>query len=174
MRETLLPGAVKGPPRFNDFGWDFGGPIKRGKLFFFAGEEWKRIRRFANAATRTLPTSAEISGDFSALLALPAPIQLHMPGQPNVPIPGNNVASLITTDGKAIGAVYAAMRQEATSVADKATSSNGIFQPTNPFDWREEYLPNTGGSRELGDRAVNNRAFYFYRGLEKGKSKKQI
>src|SRR5436309_2563303 len=38
------PGALKTPLRFNDFGWDFGGPIKRGKLFFFAGEEWKRIR----------------------------------------------------------------------------------------------------------------------------------
>ena len=136
------PGAVKGPLRFNDFGWDFGGPIKRGKLFFFAGEEWKRIRRFANAAVRTLPTSAEISGDFSALLALPAPIQLHMPGQPTVPIPGNNIASLITTDGRAIGAVYAAMRQEASSVTDNATktASNGTFQPTNPFDWREDLV----------------------------------
>ncbi len=136
------PGAVKGPLRFNDFGWDFGGPIKRGKLFFFAGEEWKRIRRFANAAVRTLPTSAEIGGDFSALLALPTPIQLHMPGQPTVPIPGNNVASLITTDGKAIGAVYSAMRQEASSVTDNAakTASNGTFQPTNPFDWREDLV----------------------------------
>jgi len=29
--------------RFNDFGWDLGGPISAGKLFFFAGQEWKRI-----------------------------------------------------------------------------------------------------------------------------------
>lgn len=136
------PGAVKGPLRFNDFGWDFGGPIKREKLFFFAGEEWKRIRRFTNSATRNLPTATEISGDFSALLALPTPIQLHMPGQPAVPISGNNVASLITTDGKAIGAVYTAMRQEASSVTDIAskTGSVGIFQPTNPFDWREDLV----------------------------------
>jgi len=41
MRKTC-PGALKTPLRFNDFGWDVGGPIKRGKLFFFAGEEWKR------------------------------------------------------------------------------------------------------------------------------------
>ncbi len=136
------PGAVKGPLRFNDFGWDFGGPIKRGKLFFFAGEEWKRIRRFANAATRNLPTNAEIRGDFSALLTLPKPIQLHMPGQPMVPIPGNDISSLITTDGKAIGSVYAAMRQAARSVTDisSKTGSVGTFQPTNPFDWREDLV----------------------------------
>jgi hypothetical protein len=136
------PGAIKGPLRFNDFGWDFGGPIKRGKLFFFAGEEWKRIRRFANAAVRTLPTTAEINGDFSALLALPSPIQLHMPGKPSVPIPGNNIASLITTDGKAIGAVYGGMRQVASSLADNAskTATNGTFQPSNPFSWREDLV----------------------------------
>jgi Carboxypeptidase regulatory-like domain len=136
------PGAVKGPLRFNDFGWDFGGPIKRGKLFFFGGQEWKRIRRFANAAVRTLPTSAEIDGDFSALLALPTPIQLHLPGKPGVPIPGNNISSLMTTDGKAIGAVYSGMRQVASSVTDNstATASNGTFQPTNPFDWREDLV----------------------------------
>jgi hypothetical protein len=136
------PGAVKGPLRFNDFGWDFGGPIKRGKLFFFGGQEWKRIRRFANAAIRTLPTNAEISGDFGALLLLPTPIKLHMPGQPNVAIPGNNISSLVTTDGKAIGAVYSAMRQAASSVTDNSTetASNGTFQPTNPFDWREDLV----------------------------------
>ena len=136
------PGAVKGPLRFNDFGWDLGGPIKRGKLFFFAGQEWKRIRRSANAAVRTLPTSAEINGDFSALLALPAPIQLHLPGQPSVAIANNDISSMITTDGKAIGGVYSAMRQAASSVTDNsaATASNGTFQPTNPFDWREDLV----------------------------------
>ena len=136
------PGAVKGPLRFNDFGWDLGGPIKRGKLFFFAGQEWKRIRRSANAAVRTLPTSAEINGDFRALLALPTPIQLHLPGQPTVPIANNNISSLITTDGKALGGVYNAMRQVASSLTDNATAtaSNGTFQPTNPFDWREDLV----------------------------------
>src|SRR5437879_4062051 len=128
------PGALKTPLRFNDFGWDFGGPIKRGKLFFFAGEEWKRIRRFANAATRNLPTAAEISGDFSALLALPAPIVLKTPA--NAPAGcaiTSNVMSpaCITSDGKAIGAVYTAMRQVASSVNDilSKTGSVGTFQP---------------------------------------------
>jgi len=81
---------------------------------------------------RTLPTSAEINGDFSALLALPTPIQLHMPGQPGVPIPGNNVASMITTDGKSIGAVYDTMRQ----VASQHHRQRGKKPPAMEFSSR--------------------------------------
>ena len=40
----------KGKLRYNDFGWDLGGPIRRNKLFFFAGEEWKKIRQDAAPA----------------------------------------------------------------------------------------------------------------------------
>ncbi|PYX89930.1 MAG: hypothetical protein DMG67_13905, partial [Acidobacteria bacterium] len=37
--------------RFNDFGWNLGGPILKNKLFFFVGEEWKIIRQ-TTAPTR--------------------------------------------------------------------------------------------------------------------------
>src|SRR5437016_6778842 len=53
------PGSVLKPPlRYNDFGWTVGGPIKRGKLFFFAGQEWKKIRIASLAQNLTLPTLA--------------------------------------------------------------------------------------------------------------------
>src|SRR6266852_8498071 len=84
------PAGAKTPLRVNDFGWDFGGPIKRGKLFFFAGEEWKRRRLTATPEQRTVPTPAELTGDFSALLALG--VQLTEPGTPGTPIPGTRLA----------------------------------------------------------------------------------
>jgi len=54
--------------RYNDFGYSFGGPIQKNKFFFFGGQEWKKIRRLANPAVRTVPTLAELNGDFSLRL----------------------------------------------------------------------------------------------------------
>jgi GNAT superfamily N-acetyltransferase len=36
---------IKGPLRYNNFGWNLGGRLIRGKLFFFGGQEYKRIRK---------------------------------------------------------------------------------------------------------------------------------
>ena len=60
--------------RFNNFGWNVGGPIfipkvfnkDRSKLFFFVGEDFKRLRQGATN-TWTVPTLAQRGGDFSAL-----------------------------------------------------------------------------------------------------------
>src|SRR5216684_2470377 len=144
------PGALKTPLRFNDFGWDFGGPIKHGKLFFFAGEEWKRIRLTATPQTRTVPTAAELTGDFSVLLALPAPVQLHEPGSATF-IPGNRLDldpnTPLTTDGKAIAKIYSTMTALASGVSPFVPKGATIpialtatFQPNNPFNWRQDLV----------------------------------
>ena len=57
--------------RFNNFGYSFGGPIFKDKLFFFGGQEWKYIRRLSAAQRRTVPTLAELGGDFSLRLRGP-------------------------------------------------------------------------------------------------------
>ncbi len=138
---------LKPPLRFNDFGWHFGGPLKKGKLYFFAGEEWKRVRQAASAQNLTVPTIAEMNGDFSALLAgCPATpcLQLHMPGNAAVLIPGNkfsNAGLTITPDGKAIANVYNLMATKvASSFTNTAVAQNATFQPSNPSNWREDIV----------------------------------
>jgi len=62
---------VKGKLRFNNFGWNFNGPVKKDKLFFFVGQEYKYIRLDSAPVRRTMPTRAERGGDFSLRLRGP-------------------------------------------------------------------------------------------------------
>jgi hypothetical protein len=65
-RDWFLANANQdiGKLRRNDFGFTFGGPIKKDKLFFFYSEEWNReIRGFTR--TGTVPTDLEKAGNFS-------------------------------------------------------------------------------------------------------------
>src|SRR5579871_1462224 len=61
------------PFRFNDFGFDIGGPvliphvIPKNKMFFFVGQEWSRYRN-AQTQTQEVPTALMRQGNFSELL----------------------------------------------------------------------------------------------------------
>ena len=72
-RLTIASGAA--PYRFNQYGFDVGGPVfipkhfntDRNKLFFFYAEEWIK-RRYESTNTGTVPSLAMRNGDFSELL----------------------------------------------------------------------------------------------------------
>jgi len=133
--------VVKPPLRYNDFGWSVGGPILKNKLFFFAGEEWKKLRLAAPAQNLTVPTTAELSGDFSAVLNK---VTLKVPA--NAPagctIVGNVMSpQCITPNGQAIAKVYSLMEKQATAFTNSdARGNNATFQPVNPQNWREDII----------------------------------
>jgi hypothetical protein len=142
----------------NNFGWDLGGPvpyIQKGKLFFFAGQEWKRLRGTASGLqaateTQTFPTALEAGGNFTdvintsgKLLALkqPAVIPASCGGifftAPNVINP-----ACITGDGAAIQKLYTTAAQLSTNGAlpTLAGSNNLTFNLNNPANIREDII----------------------------------
>ena len=145
---------VRAKLRFNNFGWNFNGPIKKDKFFFFVGQEYKIIRQDSAPVSRNLPTRAERLGDFSAragTLNVPVGYTAINPATgasvaAGQPIPGRNLANLrlsgvpvvISPDGKAIAAVFSAMEKLAVSYTDTPTASNAVFQQPNPFNYRED------------------------------------
>ena len=54
--------------KYNNYGFNFSGPIKKNKVFFFWNEEWRREERGQVLPGQKVPTAAERVGDFSGAL----------------------------------------------------------------------------------------------------------
>lgn len=80
-RQPTAP--VRDSLKRNQFGGVIGGPIKRDKLFFFAGYQGTIIKSNPSTRTADVPTAAELAGDFStvtknaALCGLRSGVQLN-------------------------------------------------------------------------------------------------
>jgi len=134
---------IKGQLDFRDVGFSLGGPIQKSKLFFFGGTEYKNLNRVDGPFRRTMPTRAELSGNFSARTAA---VNDPLTGQP---FPGNIIPSnRITTDGKAIANVYLAMIDRALQFSDTPTANNTTYQLDFPYKSREDIV--------RGDYRINN------------------
>jgi Carboxypeptidase regulatory-like domain/TonB-dependent Receptor Plug Domain len=80
-------GQPKGQLRYNNFGGNFGGPIKKNKIFFFWSEEWRREQRGTALGARNVPTAKEKVGDFTGPLTNPLPTDPAT----GLPFPGNKI-----------------------------------------------------------------------------------
>jgi hypothetical protein len=137
---------IKGKLDFHDYGGSLGGPMRRNKVFFFGGLEFKQLSRVDGPFRRTLPTLAELGGDFSRRMAGTDGI-VGTPDDSGVtdqlmdtltgePFPGGVIpAGRITGDGRAIARAYEAMIRRALQYTNLPGGNNATFQLDFPFDW---------------------------------------
>src|SRR5260370_19590773 len=96
-------------------------------FFFFQAEDGIRDSSVTGVQTCALPI-----------------LQLHEPGKPGTPIPGNRLDldpnTPLTTAAKASAKIYSTMTALASglSPAQNGPALNATFQPTNPFNWRQD------------------------------------
>jgi hypothetical protein len=150
--------AAVPPIHYNNFGWELGGPIPyiqpKGKLFFFAGQEWKKFRGVypgsAASASETFPTAAEVAGNFTdvntgatpLLLKTPAVIPASCSG--GVLYTSQNVINptCITGDGAAVASLYTAAAALSTTggLPTSTLSNNLVFALPGPINIREDII----------------------------------
>ena len=133
-------GKTKAAVRYNNFGFNFNGPIKKNRAFFFWSEEWRRERR-GTARSARVPTAAEKLGDFSGVLTDPLPHDPATcrpdPNDPSAticdPFPGNKIpADRLSPAGLALLKVY--------SDPNTQGDQNWIAAPTAPTDTRQDLI----------------------------------
>src|SRR5262249_5791841 len=147
-----MGGQPKGKLSYNNFGFNFNGPIKKNRAFFFWSEEWRRERR-GFALSARVPTAAEKLGDFSGLLtdALPHDPATCRP-DPNDPtaticdpFPGNKIpANRLSPVALALLKVY----PDPNNPADP-TGQNWVSAPVEPINTRQD---NIRGDMKITDK----------------------
>ena len=154
--------------RFNDFGGEVGGPILKGKLFFFFGIEAKRLVLPGDGPSRafTLPTSPELIGNFadagtmlstSAKSTVAANCIGNYSGGPTDTNPADFVVSgtgkgtalnpsCISSGGQAIANIYKMIEtpgsspESASTFTNLAAANNATFAPVTPQNWEEDLV----------------------------------
>jgi len=117
----------------NDYGFNVGGPVVKDKLFFFESEEWNKEVR---GATRfaSVPTLAEIGGDFSVLRT-----NSNGTACENAPtINGTPVTTIPTGQLSNAGQVMAADTYPAPNLTNVINCDNWGAAENAHVPWRED------------------------------------
>src|SRR5262249_28137845 len=123
-------GQPKQKLRYNNFGFNFNGPIWKDRIFFFVSEEWRRERR-GQVLTSKVPTAQEKLGDFSGPVHTnPVPVNPFT----GLPFPGNKIPNtLLSPAGLAIMKIF----PDPNNPADP-TGTNWISSALEPVNTRQD------------------------------------
>ncbi len=114
--------------KYNNYGFNFSGPIKKNRAFFFWNEEWRRERRGVVLRSK-VPTAAERIGDFSGALTDPLP---HDPFT-GLPFPGNKIpANKLSPAGLAILKIF--------PLPNTTGSTNWVSSLLEPINTRQDSI----------------------------------
>ena len=146
-------GVPKPGLRWNTFGGTFGGPIIKGKLFFFADYQGERLDTPTSTSAYSVMTPAERAGDFSAI-----PRQLYSPcasltgpctppADPTAlrqPYPGNIITNTIDPAAAALfsSGDYPTPTPSSTSLIDNALESTRTYTNDDQGDVKIDYMVN--------------------------------
>lgn len=118
--------------RYNNFGFNVNGPIKKDRIFFFWSEEWRRERR-GTVLTAKVPTAQERVGDFSGPIRTAATPRDPFTGQP---FPGNRIpAAMLSPAGLAIMKIFPLPNN-----ASDPTGTNWITSVMEPVETRQDLI----------------------------------
>lgn len=143
--------CVKNKLRRNDFGYTFGGPIKKDRIFFFWSQEWNRQIE-GQTTTARVPTVAEKAGDFSAIAACPNAVSaLGWPAAPGggpatLQVPNGAPANLYSAPNVINPTQLSAFAQLDLQAYPNPTdpnpcATNNFFKSFGvPTYWREENI----------------------------------
>ncbi len=153
-------GSGKPPLKFNDFGWNLGGPVyipghyntSKQKTFFFFNQEWRRLRQGSTIFAPAIP-AGERSGDFSRDLTGVKDANGNDTGAifvPN-PLPGQTLPAGFVPGQPFPGNIIPASLRDANAVTLSGTgfilplpnTADGKFfsaAPSVPINTREELV----------------------------------
>ena len=129
--------------RRNDFGYTFGGPIKKDKIFFFWSQEWNRMIE-GETTTARVPTVAEKGGDFRDIAACPNASTFGFPatglqdpanGDAPFPIPNVIPAVRLSPAAQVVLKAYPDPTNPNPCASNNFTKNFGV-----PTEWREENI----------------------------------
>ena len=128
--------ATKGNYLQNQYGGSFGGPIIRNKLFFFGYYDGYRETQAANNFS-ILPTTAELNGDFSALLpntVIYDPATYNAATGQTQPFPGNIIPNDRLNQG-----ILAVMKAYVPTPASNVPNANNYVNTASSTDNQQQY-----------------------------------